>query len=91
MPNIKFTNHLKRFFPDLEPNTTANGSTIAEVIADLDRRYPGLAAYIVDDRGALRKHVNIFIGDELIQDHRGLQDAVKDADQIFIFQALSGG
>ena len=91
MPYVKFTNHLKRFFPDLETNAQIEGSTVAEIIATLDRQHPGLAAYIVDERGALRKHVNIFVNNELIHDRQALQDSVKDADRVFIFQALSGG
>lgn len=90
MPYVKFTGHLRRFFPDLSEGTV-NGKTVADVIGELDKRYPGLAAYIVDEQGALRKHVNIFINDELIQDRRQLQDPVSEADQLFIFQALSGG
>jgi molybdopterin converting factor small subunit len=90
MPHVKFTNHLQRFFPDLTAQAVP-GQTVAEVVQALDQRYPGLAAYLVDEQGALRKHVNIFIGDELIQDRRHLQDAVSDHQQVFIFQALSGG
>jgi len=67
------------------------GSTVAEVIAALDRRFPGLGDYIVDERGALRKHVNIFVGKQMIHDRRGLSDAVADGDEIHILQALSGG
>ena len=57
----------------------------------LDEKYPGLAAYVVDERGAPRKHVNIFLDDELIHDRQKLQDPVAADDRIYIFQALSGG
>jgi hypothetical protein len=69
MPYLKFTGHLRRFFPDLSEGMV-DGRTVAEVIGVLDERYPGLAAYIIDEQGALRKHVNIFVNDELIQDRR---------------------
>jgi molybdopterin converting factor small subunit len=90
MPRVKFTNHLQRFFPDLKP-THIEGATVAEIISALNIQYPGLADYIVDERGVLRKHVNIFVSGELVQDRKTLQDAVGDDDQVFIFQALSGG
>ena len=90
MPFVKFTGHLRRFFPDLAAQQV-EGKTVAEVIDDLEKQYPGFAAYIIDDQGALRKHVNIFIGNERIQDREQLLDSVTDTDQIFIFQALSGG
>ena len=50
-----------------------------------------LARYIVDERGALRRHVNIFVGDELIYDRDTLSDPVNSDSRVFIFQALSGG
>ncbi|GIK64748.1 MAG: hypothetical protein BroJett018_25420 [Chloroflexota bacterium] len=90
MPIIKFTHHLQRFFPTLAPQSIP-GQTVAEIIQELDRRYPGLAAYIVDEQGGLRKHVNIFVDGELIQDRQSLQDAVSEAEVVYIFQALSGG
>lgn len=91
MAQIRFTRHLVRYFPTLENVVTAAGATVAEVIADLDKQYPGLADYIVDEHGALRKHVNIFLDQELIHDRQTLQDNVAKDDQIYIFQALSGG
>jgi molybdopterin synthase sulfur carrier subunit len=90
MAHIKFTPNLKRFFPDLE-QTEIEASTVAEVIAAVDARWKGLADYIVDEKGQLRKHVNIFIGDELIVDKQHLSDAVNSDTKIYIMQALSGG
>ncbi|MDB5034154.1 MAG: molybdenum cofactor biosynthesis protein MoaD [Chlorobi bacterium] len=90
MPSVSFTSHLRKFFPGLAPTTVA-GATVAEVVAELDRLHPGLAAYIIDEQGALRKHVNIFISNDLISDRRHLLDRVADDDQIYIMQALSGG
>ncbi len=91
MPAVKFTSHLQRFFPDLQQHVQINGATVAEIVAGLNQRYPGLADYIVDERGTLRKHVNIFINDELIHDRHHLSDSVQEGQHIFIFQALSGG
>ena len=91
MAQIKFTRHLVRFFPDLENPTTVPGNSVAELIQNLDKKYPGLAAYIVDERGSLRKHVNIFLEGDLIKDRQSLQDPVSENEEIYIFQALSGG
>ncbi|MEP7220138.1 MAG: MoaD/ThiS family protein [Bacteroidota bacterium] len=90
MPSVSFTSHLRKFFPALAP-TTVGGTTVAEVVAELDRLHPGLAAYIIDEQGGLRKHVNIFISNDLVSDRRHLLDRVADDDQIYIMQALSGG
>jgi len=93
MTTVRYTKHLARFFPDLANHSELQvpGDTVAEVINNLDETYPGLAAYIVDERGVLRKHVNIFLGEELIHDRQTLQDPVNKNDRLFIFQALSGG
>lgn len=93
MSRVKFTRHLVRFFPELTDSAEveANGATVAEIIADLNAAYPGLADYIVDEHGQLRRHVNIFVGEELIQDRVRLSDAVQPSDRLYIYQALSGG
>lgn len=91
MSRVRFTSHLQKFFPTLKQDIQIDGRTVAEIVAALDQRFPGLAAYIVDERGALRKHVNIFVGDELISDRLQLQDQVAGDQSIYIMQALSGG
>jgi molybdopterin converting factor small subunit len=91
MVQVKFTRHLVRFFPTLDNPVQANGRTVADLINNLNQTYPGLSDYIVDDGGALRKHVNIFLGGDLINDRQTLQDPVQDNDEVYIFQALSGG
>lgn len=90
MPKVELTSHLKRFFPTLAPQTLP-ATTVAELVRALDGRYPGIAAYLVDERGALRKHVNIFVDGELIVDRSGLGDALDERSEVFIAQALSGG
>jgi hypothetical protein len=90
MPHVQCTGHLRRFFPDLG-DESVEGYTVAEVISALDRLHPGIAAYIVDERGALRTHVNIFVANELIRDRIHLTDPVDSDDRVFILQALSGG
>lgn len=90
MAVVKFTPNLKRFFPDLA-EIEVEGANIAEVLAAVDARWEGLADYIIDERGAVRKHVNIFIGEDLIHDKEGLSDAVSKNSRVYIMQALSGG
>lgn len=90
MPNVRFTTALKRFFPDIKPEAVT-ASTVAEVLAQLEQRYPGLSDYLVDERGSLRQHVNIYVGDRLIEDREALSDALSAEDEVLIFQALSGG
>lgn len=90
MARVEFTRHLNRFFPDLQP-TQIEARTVAELLEALDRRHPGLRAYLVDDRGALRKHVNVFVQDTLVRDRQTLSDPLDEHSNVYILQALSGG
>jgi len=90
MPTVKFTSALKRFYPDLQ-EVEVTGSNISEVIKEVDIIYPNLSTYLLSEDGALRKHVNIFIGSKIINDKEKLQDTVEEGDEVYIMQALSGG
>jgi sulfur-carrier protein len=90
MPHVAFTSHLQAFFPDLREGEVP-GKTVREVIDELERHHPGLASYIIDETGRLRRHVNIFIGEEPIRDRVRLGDVLRAEDRVLILQALSGG
>jgi molybdopterin synthase sulfur carrier subunit len=90
MPTVKFTSNLKRFFPDLTEHRSEEVS-IPGILDSIETRFPGFKDYIIDEHGSLRKHVNIFIGNDLIQDRVQLSDALDTSDELYIMQALSGG
>ena len=90
MPKIKFTSALKRFFPSLT-ELDVPAKTVKETLDQLERTHPGILTYLTEENGQLRKHVNIFVRGELIQDRITLNDAVNNQDELIIFQALSGG
>ena len=90
MPKVRFTSHLQRFFPDIS-EVEVEGKTVGEVLLRLEERFPSLRAYIVDQKGAVRQHVNIFVNEELIHDREKLSDPVESDSPIYILQALSGG
>jgi len=90
MPTIKFTYALKRFFPKLK-DTPAKGSSLAEIFKEIETNYPGLSSYVLDERGSLRRHVNIFIDGKMINDRTKLSDSFSSNSEIYIMQALSGG
>jgi sulfur-carrier protein len=66
----------------------AAGATVAGVLDDLDRRYPGLKFRVVDEQDRVRKHMRIFIGRE---ETRQITTGLHDSDELLIFGALSGG
>ena len=90
MAHVALTRHLQRFFPALADGEVP-GATVREVVDELERRHPGLRSYLVEDTGRLRRHVNVFVGEEPIADRVGLTDRLAPDARVFILQALSGG
>jgi molybdopterin converting factor small subunit len=66
----------------------AEGSTVDEVLRDLDRQFPGIRFRLVDEQQNVRKHMKVFVNDEAVRD---LGTPVRASDEITIMQALSGG
>ena len=66
----------------------ASGATVGEVLADLDRRYPGVRFRMIDEQDRMRPHMRFFINGEQTFD---LHRALRPTDEIQIVQALSGG
>jgi hypothetical protein len=92
MPKIELTRHLFSFFPHLEGREiTVEATTLREVVREMEKIAPGFSFYVCDERGRLRTHVNMFIGDERAQDRATLSDPVGPDARVFIMQALSGG
>lgn len=90
MAKVRFTKNLFRFFPQLE-ECELEAKDVCSVLEELEKRHPGLCHYLIDDTGALRKHVNIFVDQKMIRDRNSLSDVVDAKSDVFIAQALSGG
>lgn len=73
------------------PSEAATGATVGEVLADYFAAHPQVRGYVLDDQGAVRKHVAIFVNNVLIADRTALSDPVGENDEVFVAQALSGG
>jgi hypothetical protein len=92
MPEVEFSPHLPSLFPQLAGGPLhVEAATLAELVERLEQLAPGVAFYICDERGRLRKHVNVFVAGEMLFDRNGLSDALDPATRVFIAQALSGG
>lgn len=70
---------------------TAHGATLRDVIADLDAKYPGISARILDDAGKIRRFVNIYVGEEDVRFAAGLDTETPDDVQVSIIPAVAGG
>ncbi|MCW2812293.1 MAG: cysO [Friedmanniella sp.] len=70
---------------------SADGGTLAEVLDSLESNYPGLRARILDDAGALRRFVNVYVADDDVRFIGGLAAPVPDGTKISIIPAVAGG
>ncbi len=72
-------------------SASVGGRTVAEVLQAYLPQFPALRGYVLDDRGALRTHMTIFVNGTAIQDRKNLSDPVPVDGEVYIMQALSGG
>jgi molybdopterin synthase sulfur carrier subunit len=70
---------------------TVAGSTLRESISDLDMQCPGIAARVLDESGALRRFVNVYINDDDVRFLDNLDTLILDGVQISIIPAVAGG
>ncbi len=70
---------------------TADGGTLAAVLDSLEASYPGIRGRILDDGGALRRFVNVYVGDDDVRFIGGLDAEVPDGAKISIIPAVAGG
>ena len=75
-------------YTDGATRVEADGATVGAVLADLDRRYPGLRFRVVDEQDRIRRHVRLFVGRD---EARSIGVEVRDGGDLLIFGALSGG
>ena len=74
-----------------ETRLSATGATLRDVIADIDRRHPGFASRVLDEEGALRSYVNVYIGDEDVRTRGGSAATVPDGSDVLVIPAMAGG
>lgn len=89
MPRVSFTPNLQRHIRVAPADVS--GATVRAALEAVFAGNPRLRSYLLDDQGRLRKHVNVFVNDRAVGDRDGLGDAVAAGDEIYVFQALSGG
>ncbi|MFL5349485.1 MAG: ubiquitin-like small modifier protein 1 [Hyalangium sp.] len=90
MAKVRIPTPLRSFTRNQEEITTS-GATVGEVLKELEKRFPGLGARLFDDKGAVRRYVNVFHNDEDIRFLQELDTPVRDTDRITIIPAIAGG
>jgi sulfur-carrier protein len=89
MAEVHFTSHLRALVPGAP--YSVDGATVGEALAALFRGEPHVRGYVLDERGALRKHVCIFADGERLAHESALSRRIGSATKLYVMQALSGG
>lgn len=89
MAQVHFTSVIQRHISC--PSTDVPGSDVREVLENIFRSNAGLRSYLLDDQGALRQHIVVFVDGEQVKDRAHLEHPVQDGSRVDVMQALSGG
>ncbi len=89
MPRVVFTQNLRRHIDC--PECEVAGGTVREALEAAFADNPLLRGYVLDDQGALRRHMGIIVDGEALKDRNRLSDPVSSHGTIHVLQALSGG
>ena len=89
MARVVFTSNLRRHVDC--PQSEAAGSTVRDVLNAVFAANARLRGYVLDDQGALRKHMGIIVDGVSLRDRVSLSDAVTPTSSVYVLQALSGG
>lgn len=87
---VRIPTPLRTFTGGAETVST-DGSTVQALIENLEALYPGLKERLVDEKGNVRRFVNLYVGEEDIRFLDGLQTELKDGDEISVVPAIAGG
>lgn len=89
MTTVRFTSALERFVAATPADVA--GATVGEALAAVFDARPALRGYLLDDQGALRRHVAVYVDGKAVRDRVKLSDPIGPEDDIYVFQALTGG
>ena len=89
MATVRFTQNIQRHVAC--PTRDAEGSTVRAVLDNYFRDNERARGYVLEETGAVRRHMVVFVDGDLIHDRDTLTDAVKPDSVIDVIQALSGG
>lgn len=89
MPEVIFAKAFRRHVEC--PGASVAGATVRDVLDAYFADHPAVRSYVLDEAGAVRRHIAVFVDDDLITDRHALTDPVGEGGIVHVFQALSGG
>jgi molybdopterin converting factor small subunit len=90
MATVKIPTPLRSYTQN-QGEVSVTGSTVGEVLRNLDKNCPGIGGRLMDEKGGVRRYVNIFYNGDDIRFLQELDTPVKEGDQISIIPAIAGG
>jgi sulfur carrier protein ThiS len=97
LARVVLASALSRWLPQAAGRTAGeialdvDGANVGEVLDGLFALHPNLRGYVVDEHGAVRHHVAVFVDGDAIRDKRHLTQALGERAEVYVMQALSGG
>ncbi len=97
MARVVLASALSRWLPQAAGKPTGEvalevaGASVGDVLAGLFALHPNLRGYVVDEHGAVRHHVAVFVDGDAIRDKRVLTQSLGERAEVYVMQALSGG
>lgn len=88
--NVRIPTALRKLTNNEEVLEVSAG-TVANVIAELQNRYPGIQERLLDENGEVRRFVNVYVNEEDIRFLQNQETPIKDGDEISIIPAIAGG
>ena len=89
MPTVTFTPNIQRHVSC--PPSGVHGQTVRQALEAVFEKNPQARGYVLDDQGAVRSHMVVFVDGQQIRDRQNLSDPVRENGEIYVAQALSGG
>lgn len=89
MPQVRFTAHLLRHLPSADAEVDAG--SVREALDAVFALHPAARSYVLDEHGALRKHVLVFVDGRRVQERRTLAQPLAPDSTVYVLQALTGG
>jgi sulfur-carrier protein len=80
-----------RRFTGGEAKVSVTGTSVGEVLDELERAYPGIGERLRDDSGQIRRFVNVFVNGQNVRDRDGVETSLSTGDEIGIIPAMAGG
>jgi len=87
---VRIPTPLRKLTKD-QSEVEAAGSTIRDVVDDLEKQFPGFKERMCDEQGELRRFVNVYVGEEDIRFLKGLETEIPEGEQVSIIPAVAGG